>query len=649
MEQVVKNTIDSLVIKYGDSVKQRAEKGIRQAAHLWSKSDGTNEEFQMFCLKNFIGSDTLREVVFSKLNDYFEATYGNFNQMTLNLQRQVQLNIGEVLPIDEMFSAYSPSSHLADDWFENKIAFYVIINFPYYSLKEKNELGEKWSIKEWAFARLGDEFTSHVPARLQQDISSKLSEAELYISQYNIYAGQLLNNDNKKLFPEDMKLLSHWNIRDEIKANYGKEGGLEKQELLYKVMQHIIHQDIPSNVIDNNKVQWNPLLNKVFSDGKEIEFKPEPDVRYQKIIDLFKVNKATDKYYTELDNFIKRSFDGEMEMSQEEVEQLFIDYLSLKEVKEVAALIKKRLGRDLQPFDIWYDGFKSRSTISVEQLDNAATKRYPSAEAFKKDMPFILQKLGFEKSKSEFIASKITVDAARGSGHAWGAAMHSMNSFLRTRIEQNGMNYKGYNIAMHEFGHTVEQTISIHDVPYFLMAGVPNTAFTEALAFIFQRRDMFNLDIKDNNPEKDQFKILDDFWSLYEIMGVSLVDMQVWKWLYAHPEASASELKKEVINIAIDVWNKYYADAFGTKDAPILAIYSHMISYPLYLSNYAVGHLVDFQLEQQFVGKNFGNEVERIFSQGRLTPNVWILKATGKKISNEPVFTAVDEALKKLK
>jgi hypothetical protein len=648
MESIINKTIDSLVSKYGQGIKTNAEKGIKQAAHLWTSEDGTIDEFYEFCISNYIGNDSIRDVVFKKLNDYFEATNGNFNQMLLQLQRQVHLDVGPILPIDEMFSSFDPSSHIDDDLFANKIAFYIIMNFPKYSLKEKNKLGEKWDMKQWAYARMGDLFDSRVPAKLQQDISTKLADADLYISQYNIYAGKLLNNENKSLFPQDMKLLSHWNIRDEIKANYGKEGGLEKQDMLYQVMKRIIYQEIPSDVIDNDKFQWNPITNKVYSGGKEVESKPEQDIRYKKILGLYAVNKSTDKYYTDLDNYIKRSFDGNMEMSQEDVEKLFTDFLSSKQVKEVAALIKKRLGRELKPYDIWYDGFKTRSTISNEELDNKAKKKYPSNIAFKNDIPAILQSLGFDKQKSDFIASKIDVDAARGSGHAWGAAMHSMNSHLRTRIEKDGMNYKGFNISMHEFGHTVEQTISMHDVDYYVLSGVPNTAFTEALAFVFQRRDLDMLGIKDNNPEKEYLTVLDNFWSLYEIMGVSLVDMQVWKWMYAHPQATPAELKTEVIKIAIDVWNKYYAEPFGDRDAPILAIYSHMVSYPLYLSNYAVGYLIDFQLEQQFKGKNFGSEVNRIFSQGRLTPKEWMLKATGKEISNEPILESVDEALKHL-
>ncbi|MDR1115984.1 MAG: hypothetical protein LBL33_07565 [Tannerella sp.] len=41
------------------------------------------------------------------------------------------------------------------------------------------------------------------------------------------------------------------------------------------------------------------------------------------------------------------------------------------------------------------------------------------------------------------------------------AAMKGQKARLRTRIPADGMNYKGYNIAIHEFGHNVKQTIMI--------------------------------------------------------------------------------------------------------------------------------------------------------------------------------------------
>ena len=46
----------------------------------------------------------------------------------------------------------------------------------------------------------------------------------------------------------------------------------------------------------------------------------------------------------------------------------------------------------------------------------------------------------------------------------------------------------------------------------------------------------------------------------YEIMGVALVDMKVWDWLYQKPDANPEALRKAVLAIAREVWNKYYAD-----------------------------------------------------------------------------------------
>lgn len=648
MKKTIKSTVDSLTIKYGTTFQARIEKGVTQVAKIWTKEDGTVADFEKVCMENYIGNDSSRFEAFEHLSNYLEAISGNFNEMVLGLKKVVDQDMGPILPIDQMMASYDPKSHLMDDLYTNKTAFFTILNFPFYSLQEKNELGANWSRKEWAFARLGDIFNSRVPAQYQQNINKALVDAEMYISEYNIYVNRLISNDGKPLFDKKLKLLSHWGLRDEIKANYGKDNGLEKQKLIYEAMKHIIFQDIPEEVINNDKYFWNPYSNKIIGNGKEISAKPEPNMRYQKIIDNFQTEKAIDVFNPDLNTFIKRKFEGEMEISQEDVEKLFIDFISSAEVKKVAELIKKRLGRDLQPFDIWYDGFKARSSIKNEELDATTKLKYPTAEAFKKDLVNILLKLSFTREKAGFIASKVDVDAARGSGHAWGAVMHSQNSHLRTRVTSEGMNYKGYNIAIHEFGHNVEQTFSLQNIDYYTLAGVPNTAFTEALAFVFQNRDLEILGKTDSNPEKYQLDALDIFWSLYECMGVSLLDMDVWKWLYNNPNATSVELKEAVLVISKTIWNKYYAEIFGIKDQVILAIYSHMIENPLYLSAYPIGYLIEFQIEQDLKGRNFGKEIERIFSNGRLTPKEWMKKAVGEEISIKPMLKAVDEALVQL-
>ncbi len=360
----------------------------------------------------------------------------------------------------------------------------------------------------------------------------------------------------------------------------------------------------------------------------------------------FLVRKAVDKFYPQYPTYISRKFDLEFEISEKEIENLFVELLSSPTVKKVANLIQKRLNRPLEPFDIWYDGFKARSLLDEAKLTEITRSKYPNNEAFAKDLPNILMKLGFSSDLANFIASKVEVDPARGAGHAWGAQMRSEKAHLRTRIPPEGMDYKGYNIAIHEFGHNVEQTLTLQKVDYYMLNGVPNTAFTEAMAFIFQKRDLQLLGISNPDPNAKYLDVLDNFWSAYEIMGVALVDMYVWNWLYKNPNATPEELKQAVISIAKDVWNKYYAPVFGIKDEPILAIYSHMIDYPLYLPAYPLGHVIEFQIEKYIEGKNFAEELYRILTQGRLTPQIWMRNAVGSDISVKPMIESAEEALK---
>jgi hypothetical protein len=153
----------------------------------------------------------------------------------------------------------------------------------------------------------------------------------------------------------------------------------------------------------------------------------------------------------------------------------------------------------------------------------------------------------------------------------------------------------------------------------------------------------------DNNPEKAHLQALDNLWQCYEIMGVSLVDINLWRWLYENPNATPAQLKEATISIAKDIWNKYYADVFGSTDEPILAVYSHMISNPLYLSAYPMGLLIDFQLEQYIAGKHFANEIQRIFEQGSIIPQLWMNGAVGSPLSIEPTLSAAEKAISVVK
>lgn len=646
MEKVSKKMIDSI----GNNEKWRIEIGVKQVAELWQKKDGSDSDFEKFCEKYFVADSAQLNKLYTRLERNLEIISGTLHQIDVRLKEPVQMTGIENTIVDDLFAGYDITAHVDADLFDNKIAFVTVLNFPFYSLKEKTEMGEKWSRLQWAYARMGDRFTSRVPSEIVLQASQTLSNAENYISNYNIYMGNLLDNEGKKLFPADMKLISHWGLRDELKSNYSNDqNGLEKQEMIYSVMKRIIDQSIPVQLINSNQYDWNPVSNKIYQKGKEISAKPEGEIRYQVFLNNFKAMKAFDPYSPHFPTAISRNFNQTMEIPQQDVKNLFVTLLTSPEVKKVASIIKSRLGRELKPYDIWYDGFKSRGKISEDELSKMTKAKYPDSKAFEKDLPNILMKMGWKSEKAHWIASMVQVDPSTGAGHAWGAMMKGDKARLRTRIGENGMDYKGYNIAVHEFGHNVEQTITMNDVDYWMLNGVPNNAFTEAVAFMFQKRDLELLGLKNNAPETEALLTLDDFWSCYEIMGVALVDMAVWEWMYSHPDATPEQLKNAVIAESKSVWNSYYAGIMGGKDEPILGIYSHMIDYPLYLSYYPIGYLISFQVEQAMKGKNFADEMERIYTQGRIVPQIWMKKAVGSEISTKPLLNAVDQALEIIK
>ena len=652
-QEMIESTVKELVEIHGDSEKSRIERGISQAAGLWTETDGSFDDFKEFCLENYIADPDERYRAFQKLERNFEILFGSFNYISVRLMKPLHLTeFGEIHPVDHMFGAYSASSHLFEDLYNNKIAFYTALNFPAFSLTEKANNADTWTRKDWAFARMGDLFISRVPPALLQEASTARAQAGSYIDNYNIYMGKLLDKNNNSLFPEDLVLISHWGLRDELKSNYSQgETAYQKQLMIYEVMKRIIRQEIPVEVINSGDYFWNPYENKIFSEGKQIDFKPEENARFQMMINQFRAHYAMDKYNSVYPTYIQRAFDQGMELTQKEVEELFIGFISAPEIAKVAELIKKRLGRDLQPFDIWYDGFKARTELNEEKLDEITRKKYPTATALENDITRILIQLGWTKEKAEFISSKIVVEGSRGAGHAWGAAMRDDVAHLRTRVGVNGMDYKGYNIAIHELGHNVEQVLTLHDVDYYMMNGVPNTAFTEAIAFMFQYKDLELLGQKSSEDIAiiEALAALDNCWQSYEIMGVSLVDMYIWQWLYENPEANATELRNQLEIIAIDVWNKYYAPVFGVKDSPILGIYSHMITSPLYLSNYPIGKLIEFQIGEYIKDKHFANEVTRMLVQGTLIPQEWMKNAVGSEISGQPTLNAVRKALEIIK
>ncbi len=637
---------ERLVATHGEAERVRIERGLAQMRPLWRERDGDAAAFENAAVRVFVPKGPALDASFERLEAAMEAVDGYMSSLRRDLQRGQHLDLGPKLVVDDQLAALAPGAHIGEDLFAGGVGWTVLMNFAGSTLEEREAQGESWTRRRWAEARLVEGFETRVPGEVQAQIAAAFSNAGSYMGDYYIRMDHLRDPAGETLFPEGLRLITHWNLRDEIKGRYGVDDGLRQQRVVADVLEAIVRQTIPAAVVDNPELDWQPSTGKVWPEGADAS--REPDTRYARWMDVFHAMRGLDAYDPRYPNLVERSFARGREMSLERVRGLLVDVLSDPLAKEVAAEISQRLGRELEDFDIWYAGFRPSASHDEAALSAKTRALYPDAAALDRDLPRILETFGFSPERAAFLGERIVVDNARGAGHAYGPARRGDNAHLRTRVREGGLDYKGFNIAIHEFGHNCEQIFSQVTIDHTLLAGVPNNGFTEALAMIFQERDLEALGVAEKSPDAWAYHALEEFWATREIAGVSLVEIDAWIWLDAHPDASPAEFRVAVVEIAQRVWNSYFAEALGVRDSVMLAVYSHFVQYGFYVPNYFLGHLIAFQVGDHFrtlEDKSFGAEFERVSQLGRIAPDAWMRAAVGAPLSAKPLLERARQAL----
>jgi hypothetical protein len=687
--QEVAAVAERLLRRHGAGHEERIRRGVEQAAARWWQEDGGAEDFAAFCEQAFQTDPAELERSFRRLEEVMEQVDGHLHEVRRELLVPIEVDRGPAAPVtavDGLLTRLDLAPHVDEDLFRQRIAFFALLNFPVHTLRQRLAESAGWDRAAWARSRMMERFASRVPAAVLQAANRAATDGEEYISAYNIRMDRLVTPGGERLFPAGLRLISHWGLRDELAAHYADSdaaAALSRQRLIVRVMERIVRQEIPAAVIDNPGLLWDPEGNTVApaepapgdrepTPGDQPSAQPapgdqppngpalaarEPDRRYEQLLAIFAAQRAIDPYSPTAPSFVARRFERERQMPEQEVEALLTAVLEAPEVDELARHIARRLGRPLEPFDIWYAGLKPRGRYGEAELDSRVRAVFPAIADFQAALPELLLRLGFAAGRAAWLAERIQVDNARGAGHALGAVRRGDRSHLRTRAGESGMDYKAYNVAMHELGHNVEQVFSLDGIDHWWLAGVPNNAFTEAFAFLFQERDLELLGLAGPGAGPEAARTLATLWNTYEIAGVSLVDIGVWRWLYAHPDASPAALREATLGIASEVWDRWFAPRLGHPGCELLAIYSHMIVYGLYLPDYALGHIAAFQLGAALwrapaapgargaPAGAFGAELERIARQGRLTPDAWMRGAVGAPLSAAALLGEARRAL----
>src|ERR1700682_1463158 len=166
----------------------------------------------------------------------------------------------------------------------------------------------------------------------------------------------VVDSNGARLFPPKVRLLSHWNLRDQIKADYtDPKNGIAKQRAIMKVMERIVTQTIPDSVVDNPRVDWNPVTNDVRAttdkdsdmpapSGKKPGSEPDPDTRYAKLLAVFRAQRQVDAWSPSAPTLIARRFEDDRQIPEARVKKMLEDVLTSPEVPRVAKLVAQRLG-----------------------------------------------------------------------------------------------------------------------------------------------------------------------------------------------------------------------------------------------------------------------------------------------------------------
>lgn len=634
--------IEALLQQHGDAERDRIRSGVGRVAQRWTDEDGDQEAFDSFCTRWFVSGEYDRTRLLDRFETFLGSVGGHLGEIRRDLRRWSDLRGERFEGLDDLMATFDPAPDLSDQLYRQQLAFVALLNFPRPDLATMIAEGTDWSMDEWAAVRIGKAFGPRIPADVN-DMARELGHrANQWVANFHVPVGHMVDEHGKKWFSDDRKLLAHWLIREEVRAGFNADGGLPCQRALMWVMKRQIDGTIPAAVMEGSTSTWDPRANTL--DGGDPGELLGP-VRYERWLDNFRIAQAYDEHHPEHPTAIARKFELAREMPEEEVEALMVALLEAPVRRRLADLLRSILGRPLEAHDIYFDEITSGR--SAEELNRLVRERIGDHEGMQAKLPEILRGLGFPDDDAEFLGRRVQVEIARGSGHAMRPAMPEYSAWLRTNSLPDELGWDGFDTAMHELGHNLEQLISTHWVPRPALRNVPNTACTEAFAFLYQSKaaDVLGLEPEPGAPEAWAVDSIQTMLAACQIAGPALVDLHAWRWLYANPDCTPEQFRDAVIRIAGELWDRFYAEDFGEDPYHILAAYQHMVAHALYLPDYVIGHVQSQQISAHMRDRDLAAETRRICSIGRLTPDLWTRTAVGSPISVEPMIKDVEAAL----
>lgn len=643
-DDTVGKICSALLERHGESESERVLKGVGQAAAGWKESDGSERDFEAFCMENFLSGQPL--------SDNFKRLQANLSYMAGRLDEMRELagesrSFTDTRPLlaDSFIKGAMPRMDIG----AGGLSHFIRLNFPYYTEQEKYANMFDWNREKWAMVRLGD-WAGPENHGGRSEYADEAREFKRYMERYFFRMDAITDAKGKLLFPKGTLLHSHRGLRDAIKDEYTKDNGRERQEVMNMVVERVTEGNVPKLFLSDSSTRWNPFTNRLYSVGKNGRLReiknPEMEGagRYAGFLACASDKIARD---SAMGTSVMERTCGNGSLSFENTEKLIRQVLSSPVMKDIGKLAEKRLGRPLQPFDVWYSGFQEQAAYPSDFLDSLTRARYPAPAAFEKDIPAILQRVGFSEDEARFIGEHTSVRPVVSGGYSSQTGVPGGICLMTTMFGPDGLDYKSYRVAMHELGHTVCAVYCTNGMDYFILAGVPSAAVTEGFAELFAYKNAAGLGLTPfSGEEQGHMLSLAAMWYLLEMGGQSLVEIESWKWLYANPTATPAEVRVGIMGIAEGVWNEYFADIFGgVRDRHILSIYNHYVTGDLYLYNYFASNVIMYQLHSAFDGPGLAANLKKTCFEGTTSTERWMENALGNGISADELLAAAARAV----
>ena len=247
----MKSSIDKLerelVAKYGEAQRTRLHRGMSQVASFWRAEDGDAAAFEELVQSNFAGDQATLDTMFDRFEHNLEKLNGHMGEIGREFRNQSDLDVGPILGFDEVFAGYDPSAHINDDFFRNKLAFIVLLNFPLDHSGTAIDGRREVVATRMGRSRLAQTILKAHPCRREPGVVRRRRQKLVVTSPSTTFGCIIwLTLTAIACFPPKLRLLSHWNLRDEIKADYSDaQNGLAKQRMIQQVMERIVTQTIP--------------------------------------------------------------------------------------------------------------------------------------------------------------------------------------------------------------------------------------------------------------------------------------------------------------------------------------------------------------------------------------------------------------------